>query len=400
MKHIFIYNPMAGKDSTAAVAALKEKMKEYDGKLDYEFYDTKAAGDATVYVRKRCEETQEELRFYACGGDGTANEVLHGLVGCPNASMTCYPCGSGNDYVKYYGGAAKFLDIDALIAGTEKAVDIMKVDDRYALNVINFGFDTVVAETMIKVKHKKIIGGKHAYTTGIMKALLTAMKTKGEVFVDGEKLNEGKMLLCTVANGKYVGGSFCCAPRSVNDDGQQRPENAVAAVGTAHVLRTDGQMAALVSDQVFVVRGQKRKRSAAESAGSAIPVAEKDEPIPTFLDKLVADGVYSPPAVADIQAAPPYKIFQGGGAMALEIAACQFGQGLLFGDRCHLRKLFCSKRIGRLLRVQVPAAKQAGILGQADVVGKPVLIHHDSLVPEGRRAYTSYPYRCRGRWGR
>ena len=219
MKHIFIYNPMAGKDSTAAIAALKEKMKEYDGKLDYEFYDTKAAGDATVYVRKRCEETQEELRFYACGGDGTANEVLHGLVGCPNASMTCYPCGSGNDYVKYYGGAAKFLDIDALIAGTEKAVDIMKVDDRYALNVINFGFDTVVAETMIKVKHKKIIGGKHAYTTGIVKALLTAMKTKGEVFVDGEKLNEGKMLLCTVANGKYVGGSFCCAPRSVNDDG-------------------------------------------------------------------------------------------------------------------------------------------------------------------------------------
>ena len=83
--------------------------------------------------------------LYACGGDGTANEVLHGLIGFENASMTCYPCGSGNDYVKYYGGAEKFLDIEALLAGEEHRVDVMRMGHRYAINVINFGFDTAVA---------------------------------------------------------------------------------------------------------------------------------------------------------------------------------------------------------------------------------------------------------------
>jgi diacylglycerol kinase (ATP) len=133
--------------------------------------------------------------------------------------MTCYPCGSGNDYVKYYGGAERFRDVEALLAGTETPVDIMRVDERYSLNVINFGFDTAVARTMSKVRRKKLIGGKHAYTTGIVTALFTAMKNECTVFVDGEQLNDGKMLLCTVSNGKYVGGAYCCAPLSVNDDG-------------------------------------------------------------------------------------------------------------------------------------------------------------------------------------
>lgn len=220
MKHIFIYNPTAGKDNRAAVERLKEKIAADYTHLDVEFYETKCERDATEFVKARCEaDAETPMRFYACGGDGTANEVLHGVIGHPNASMTCYPCGSGNDFVKYYGGADRFLDIDALLAAEETPIDVMRIDDRYSLNVTNFGFDTTVAKTMIAVKHKKIIGGKHAYTTGIVKALLTAMKNECTVWVDGEKLNEGKILLCTVANGNYVGGSFKCAPFSKNNDG-------------------------------------------------------------------------------------------------------------------------------------------------------------------------------------
>ena len=220
MRHIFVYNPAAGQNSKAAIEALQEKMKEYDGKLDYEFYYTKAPRDAADFIKQRCAaEPDEQLRFYACGGDGTVNEVLHGVVDQPNASMTVYPCGSGNDFVKYYGGSEAFLDVDALLAAEETAIDAMRIDDRYSLNVTNFGFDTIVAKTMIEVKHKKIIGGKRAYVTGIVKALMTAMKNKCTVYVDGERLNEEKILLCTVANGKYVGGAFCCAPRSDNTDG-------------------------------------------------------------------------------------------------------------------------------------------------------------------------------------
>ena len=40
-----------------------------------------------------------------------------------------------------------------------------------------------------------------------------------EVYADGEKLNEKQMLLCTLAQGQYVGGKFKCAPKSDNTDG-------------------------------------------------------------------------------------------------------------------------------------------------------------------------------------
>jgi diacylglycerol kinase (ATP) len=74
---------------------------------------------------------------------------------------------------------------------------------------------------MMKVRRKKIIGGKRAYPTGIVVALVKAMRNKCRVTADGELLNpKGEILLCTIANGQYVGGSYRCAPRSVDNDGK------------------------------------------------------------------------------------------------------------------------------------------------------------------------------------
>ena len=59
-------------------------------------YTTKAVGDATAYVRAWCaQHLGEAVRFIACGGDGTINEVFNGAVGQENVSVSCYPCGSG-----------------------------------------------------------------------------------------------------------------------------------------------------------------------------------------------------------------------------------------------------------------------------------------------------------------
>ena len=216
MKHIFVVNPAAG--TTDATEKIRQTLSAYDGKLDYEIYVTRGEKDATAFVKSRVSEGGE-LRFYACGGDGTINEVASGLVGAENASLAVYPVGSGNDFIKYYGTREDFLDLDSLIDGVEEPIDVIRVGDRYSINVCNFGFDTTVAQTMIAVKHKKIIGGKRAYVTGVATAVIKAMRNKCEVYADGEKLNDGTMLLCTVANGRYVGGAFCCAPRSDNADG-------------------------------------------------------------------------------------------------------------------------------------------------------------------------------------
>lgn len=219
MKYVFIVNPHAGADDTTA--KLKAAVNALPEKDDCEVYVTKASGDATVYVGKWCDEHPgEEVRFIACGGDGTVNEVFSGAAGKENVSVTCYPCGSGNDFVKAFGGAEKFLSVPALIAAKEQPLDLLKVGDRWANNVVNFGFDTTVAITINEERAKTGHGNKNAYTKGVVKALLTAMNNRFMVKADGEVLNPDKRaLLCTVANGQYVGGSFRCAPRAKTDDG-------------------------------------------------------------------------------------------------------------------------------------------------------------------------------------
>ncbi|MDD7675993.1 MAG: YegS/Rv2252/BmrU family lipid kinase [Eubacteriales bacterium] len=218
MKHIFVINPAAG--ATDQTAAVTSYLQSNCADFDTETYITTGPGDATRFVSDYCRaHADQPVRFYACGGDGTLNEVASGAVGFDNAEIGTYPSGSGNDYVKYFGGADRFTDIRALMSAPSVTIDLMRIGDRYCVNVCNFGFDTTVAKTMIKVKRKKIIGGKRAYVTGVVTALVKAMKNDCTVTVDGEQLNNNKILLCTIANGNYVGGSFRCAPRSVNNDG-------------------------------------------------------------------------------------------------------------------------------------------------------------------------------------
>lgn len=217
MKHIFVINPTAGK--SGAAQKIMQALDAVRG-LEQETYFTCAPFDATSFVRQYCAEHPfEQLRFYACGGDGTISEVASGLVGYQNASMSCFPCGSGNDYVKYYGGKERFLDVARLVRGQEREVDLMRVNDRWCVNAFDFGFDSAVCQTMIRIKQKPVIGGKNAYFSGVAWALLHGMRTPCRIEADGEVLTDESILLCTVANGTHVGGAFCCAPRSKNDDG-------------------------------------------------------------------------------------------------------------------------------------------------------------------------------------
>ena len=60
-----------------------------------------------------------------------AKQSLLVKSGFPNASLTCYPVGSGNDFVKCFGGKEKFLDLESLVKGEVKSTDIIKVNDDF-----------------------------------------------------------------------------------------------------------------------------------------------------------------------------------------------------------------------------------------------------------------------------
>jgi diacylglycerol kinase family enzyme len=82
MKHLFIINPAAGsRDRTAYYTEQIEKICAPRG-LTYRIEVSKAPGDCTRITREAA-QTGEEVRIYACGGDGTLNEVAAGAAGFP-----------------------------------------------------------------------------------------------------------------------------------------------------------------------------------------------------------------------------------------------------------------------------------------------------------------------------
>ena len=218
MRHIFIVNPRSGHQDATPV--IQKALSELNPSEPYEIYVTSAPGDATQYVRTRCQADTSPLRFYACGGDGTLNEVINGAAGFDHAAVGCYPCGSGNDFIKYFGGRKFFTDLGALMSGHEQRVDMIRVNDRYAINVVNMGFEAKTAARMIRFRHLPLMHGYRAYYGAIVLTLIDGVRHRCKIAVDGETMMDGNILLCTLANGDYVGGSFRCAPRADVADGQ------------------------------------------------------------------------------------------------------------------------------------------------------------------------------------
>ena len=219
MKHIFVVNPCAGgHDRSGAVRATLSALG-----ADAEIYSTRGPRDATRVVASRAAEGGGEvLRFYACGGDGTLNEVVSGAMKAMgrggHVEVACYPCGSGDDFVRYWQGL-DFTDIGALMRGTAVPVDVMRLGDRYCVNTLNYGFEAAVCHTMASVRRKPLVGGRMAYTTGIVTSLVAGRRNRCRVSVDGKVWLDGEVLLLSVANGQWAGGGYHCAPRAKNDDG-------------------------------------------------------------------------------------------------------------------------------------------------------------------------------------
>ena len=219
MKHIFIINPTAGKqDSRQRIYDMAKELREKHG-LDVQCILTKKQGHATEIARKLCEEGGE-LRFYACGGDGTANEVANGILGFDNAAMTMVPVGTGNDLLKNFGDdLEKFRDVENLWDGPVFPMDVIEVNGRYALTIACSGIDARVAADVHKYSESPLLDGKSSYIVSLLvNFLFKGIGSHWKVEMDGEEM-EGDWSLVSVCNGRYYGGGFMPVPEARMDDG-------------------------------------------------------------------------------------------------------------------------------------------------------------------------------------
>ncbi len=223
MKHSFIINPAAGKGKIAS--GLAEKIKETcrARELDFEIYFTKDVGDATAYVLRAGAERDRDVRFYACGGDGTLGETARGIMLLENrddVSLGLFPIGTGNDFVRNFSSGEKFLDVEAQLDGEALNVDVIRCNDRYSMNIVNIGFDCEVVCDTNKLKKSPLIPSKLAYIAGLVKTLVRKPGVDMTISVDGGASQKHHFLLTTFANGSFYGGGFHSNPLASVTDAQ------------------------------------------------------------------------------------------------------------------------------------------------------------------------------------
>ena len=209
MRHVFIINPYAGKrDQTSRIYGMADHLRDEHG-LECACMLTDRPGGATDMARKLA-ETGEELRIYACGGDGTIHEVANGVAGFPNAAMTAIPTGTGNDFLKNFGDdAAKFADADNLWDGDVFPLDLIDCN----------GIDARIADSVHQYSGTPLLSGRGSYLASVaVNFLLKPIGRHWKVWLDGEEL-EDDFALVSMCNGRYYGGGSMPVPEARMDDG-------------------------------------------------------------------------------------------------------------------------------------------------------------------------------------
>lgn len=223
MKHRFIINPAAGKGKIAA--GLGERIERVcrERAVDFEIYFTRGIGDATDYVLRTGAVREDETRFYACGGDGTLGETARGIMSLDNrdgVSLGLFPIGTGNDFVRNFSSNEPFFDVASQLDGEEHAIDVLKCNEYYAINMINVGFDCEVVCDTNKLKKSPLIPSKLAYVAGLVVTLIRKPGVDMTLSVDGGEAKKRHFLLTTFANGAFCGGGFHSNPQATLTDGQ------------------------------------------------------------------------------------------------------------------------------------------------------------------------------------
>ena len=217
MKHLFIVNPAASsRDHSKEYTQIITETCQKRG-LDFEIVISQAPGECKRIAREAA-QTGEELRLYACGGDGTLNEVVTGAVGYPNVAVTVFAGGSGNDFARAFSNPDAFRDIEQLLDAQEEEFDLIRCNDRYSLNICSVGLDARIGADVAHYKRLPLLSGFRAYAVSTLVNVIKGIAEHYVVDIEGEHIDSDQTMIC-VCNGRYYGGGFNPVPEADPTDG-------------------------------------------------------------------------------------------------------------------------------------------------------------------------------------
>ena len=218
MKHLFIINPAAGsRDRTRYYSDhIREVCLSKGVECNIEI--SAAPGDCARIARKAA-QSGGQYRIYACGGDGTLNEVVQGAAGYDNVAVTVLSGGSGNDFVKLFDDPKAFFELERLLDAEEVTFDLIRCNGDIALNICSVGLDARIGTDVANYKRLPLLHGFRAYVASTVVNVIRGVHEHYVIEIDGQKL-DGRFTMVCVCNGRYYGGGFNPVPEADPTDGK------------------------------------------------------------------------------------------------------------------------------------------------------------------------------------
>ena len=210
-KMLFVMNPYAGQ--RRANRYLADILSVFN-RAGYrvEAYMTGARGEATDIVRQYAPEMD---LVACCGGDGTFNETVNGLLHSKvNIPVGYIPAGSTNDFAASLGLPTNILQAaETVVTGEPSTLDVGKFGGRYFSSVASFGaFTRTSYATPQSVKNAL---GHAAYILGGISELSQLRTEHVKLQLDDEMV-EDDFLFGAVSNSTSVGGVLSLDPKQVD----------------------------------------------------------------------------------------------------------------------------------------------------------------------------------------
>ena len=202
-KALLIVNPCSGRNkSRAGTFEIVDGFSNSD--IEFSVHTTTCQGDATNIVKR---ELDDHDLVVCCGGDGTLNETINGVMDMPRRVPVGYiPSGTTNDLATSLGLPTEIgKATDVIIDGHTNDYDIGLFNNRCFSYVASFGaFARASYSTPQSLKNKF---GHAAYVAAAVPQVLEIHPTKMRIEHDGGVL-EGEYMFGAVSNSLSVGGFF------------------------------------------------------------------------------------------------------------------------------------------------------------------------------------------------
>ena len=211
-KMLFILNPCAG--TKKASRSLPDILSVFNrANFDVRTYVTASQGDATRAVRDLAEGMDLVV---CCGGDGTFNETVSGILEYGlDLPIGYIPAGSTNDFAASLGLSADLLTAARAIAdGKPQAYDAGRFGNRYFSYVASFGAFTRTSYTTPQTIKNAL--GHTAYLLEGIQELSQIRKHHVKLTLDEGEVLEDDYLFGAICNSTSVGGILSLDPRQVD----------------------------------------------------------------------------------------------------------------------------------------------------------------------------------------